>query len=274
MRIDAKGGIRFPFAAMKFVALFLAVLSAIWAGTATAAYEVPAGDRAFLSEVMTAVEAKDARWLAAHAALPMIVGTGSDQRVVRSNAEFASIMAGLLTAERWAAMKAAAHRPLFKNWRGMMLGDGVLWFDSFAGADNEVPKYLILALGGFAFQSEGDRIHPTGPAYVVHGRLSTSCGTPGCRIWVIGSKRILGVAESGQENSFMPVKLQALLSTENLIFGDFTVVPLADDEPGVMRPVCVTAAKNLVITDGRLRFLRRVTEEIVGADFMRSGIPK
>ena len=62
----------------------------------------------------------------------------------------------------------------------------------------------------------------------------------------------------------MPSKLSALLTPGSLIFGDFTVVPLTEDEEGVMRIVRVIAAENLVITDGNLEVISRVKEKIQG----------
>ena len=60
----------------------------------------------------------------------------------------------------------------------------------------------------------------------------------------------------------MPSKLSALLTTQNVIFDDFTVVPLTEDKKGVMRIVRVVAAENFEITDGQLQFIRRVQEQI------------
>ncbi len=226
------------------------------------AYEVSASDRDFLSAIVAAVEGKDSRWIASHALLPMVVNTGTDRKLVRTEAEMADAVASLLTDERRSAIKTAAQRPLFKNWRGVMAGDGVLWFVEFrprAGSS----RYLITAFGDFAFQPEEQPTREevaTGPAFKVHGRLSVYNGNPGCRIWIVGTKRILGVEPP--EVSFMPGQLRQILTADNLIFADFTVVPLATDEPGVMRMVRVTAAENIVVTDGQLKFLRRVPEKI------------
>lgn len=62
----------------------------------------------------------------------------------------------------------------------------------------------------------------------------------------------------------MPSKLSTLLTTGNLIFGDFTVLPLTKDEEGVMRMERVIAAENLVITDGNLEVIGRIEEKIQG----------
>lgn len=229
------------------------------------AYEVSASDRDFLSAIVAAVEKGDLRWITSHALLPMVVNTGSDQKLVRTETEMADAVATLLTDERRSAIKTAAQQPLFKNWRGVMAGDGVLWFVEFRPSAGS-PRYLITAFGDFAFQPEeqptSDEV-ATGPAFKVHGRLSVYNGTPSCRIWIVGTKRILGIAESSPpEVAFMPVGLRQILTDEHLIFADFTVVPLTKDEPGVMRRVRVAAAENIVITDGQLRFLRRVPGKI------------
>lgn len=100
-----------------------------------------------------------------------------------------------------------------------------------------------------------------GGAFQVHGRLSLYNGNPGFRIWIVGTKRILGVAESPQEQPLMPEKLFEL-ARENFVFGDFTVMPLTKDEPGVMRKVRVIRAERIVITDGSLRVIRRIETPI------------
>ena len=91
----------------------------------------------------------------------------------------------------------------------------------------------------------------------IHGRLSLANGNPGFRIWIVGTKRILGVAESPPEEPLMPAKLVEV-ARKNLVFGDFTVVPLTKDEPGVMRMVRVIRAEHLVITDGNLQVIQRI----------------
>lgn len=228
------------------------------------AYEVTDTDRNFLAAVVNAVESRDARWIAAHAMLPMTVDAGAGRRLVHTEAEMAETVTALLTEERRSTIKTAARQALFKNWQGVMVGDGVLWFDEFQ-ADGGGSRYLITAFGGFAFQPTEQRAvtETNAPSFKVHGRLSVYNGNPSCRIWIVGTKRILGVAESAPpEVSFMPERLRQILTTENLIFADFTVVPLTKDEAGVMRMVRVIAAENIVVADGQLRFIRRVPERI------------
>ena len=54
-------------------------------------------------------------------------------------------------------MRAHAKDPLFKNWRGVMLGDGILWFTECRKSDKDPWRYAILALGNFAFQTTDEK---------------------------------------------------------------------------------------------------------------------
>ena len=82
-----------------------------------------------------------------------------------------------------------------------------------------------------------------GPAFKVRGRLSAWNGNPTFRIWVVGTKRMLGIRQGTE----MPNDLQALLgSFETEVTGDFVVFPLTRQKEGVMQIVCVSKASNLL----------------------------
>lgn len=119
---------------------------------------------------------------------------------------------------------------------------------------------LIFCAASLMAESAGRRA-AVGAPYVIHGRLSVYCGTPSVRIWIVGTHRMLGVVESGDDFApEMPAELLRLLQGEKMLFGDFTVEPLTEDKPGVMRTVRVLAAERLVLTDCELRFERRIPE--------------
>ena len=80
------------------------------------------------------------------------------------------------------------------------------------------------------------------PCFTVHGRLYVSTGLR-ARIWVVGTKRLLGV----ENLNALPKNISNLLTTENRIYGDFVVCPLTRDEPGHMRIVELCSGSNLVI---------------------------
>jgi len=101
-----------------------------------------------------------------------------------------------------------------------------------------------------------------GVAFRVHGRLWIQPnGTPNWRIWVVGSKRILGVPE----NAHIPIGLRQSLPLDHFLFADFVVKPLTIDEPGVMRMVEIESAENSVITDMDLNYVGRINQKLEDA---------
>lgn len=80
-------------------------------------------------------------------------------------------------------------------------------------------------------------------AFTVHGRLNYWNGNPSRRIWIIGTKRVLGI----REECPIPDYLQNKLSFDVDIYGDFLVCPLTKYEPGVMQIVRIKSASHVVI---------------------------
>jgi hypothetical protein len=83
-----------------------------------------------------------------------------------------------------------------------------------------------------------------GACFKVHGRVSAGNGTPGIRLWPVGTRRLLGVSDEGEN---LPQCVSAHLTTYTVVFGDFLVCPLAPDRPGVMRRACIESASHLVV---------------------------
>lgn len=122
-------------------------------------------------------------------------------------------------------------------------------------------RKLLLALAASALASTSVLAHEApkscaahpdvnGPCFKVRGRLMGYNGSPGLRIWPIGTDRLLGVSDYGfvrDGYSNLPKHLAGRVDmvTHTVMFADFTVCPFTDDKPGVMRFVCVQDAKNI-----------------------------
>ena len=89
----------------------------------------------------------------------------------------------------------------------------------------------------------------TGPAVTVRGRLfAANGGGSGYRIWPVGTKRILWV--SWRVDPPLPdTVFHSFRPFDEELYGDFTLVPLGPDRPGVMREMCFVAAANLTVRD-------------------------
>jgi len=97
-----------------------------------------------------------------------------------------------------------------------------------------------------AASSQNQR-RPEYPCFKHHGRLvSMSSGSPSLRIWLIGTKRIVGL-----EDSTIPPGIEPYLSATSpeysAIYGDFELCPIEPDKPGHMRRTRLVKAENLVV---------------------------
>ena len=90
----------------------------------------------------------------------------------------------------------------------------------------------------------------SGPCFKVRGRLSLWNGAPSVRIWVVGTKRILGVSEgrfTPDHYALLPAPLPQTLDWETDYFGSYAVCPFEPDTRGTMRLVCVAGVEGLSI---------------------------
>ena len=78
-----------------------------------------------------------------------------------------------------------------------------------------------------------------GECYKVRGRLRAYAGYPRCRIWPVGSTRLLGVADP----SALPSNVACGEGFE--VYADFLVCPLTEARTSGIQLVCVGAASNI-----------------------------
>ena len=81
--------------------------------------------------------------------------------------------------------------------------------------------------------------------FTVRGRLTVANGTPGLRIWPVGSHRLLGVVPA--EHEIIPDILRGKANGEQSVFATFEVCPFTKSRAGAMQLVCVESATNIVI---------------------------
>jgi hypothetical protein len=91
----------------------------------------------------------------------------------------------------------------------------------------------------------------------VHGKITYYNGNPSSRIWIVGTKRLLGVRHCDGEVAHMPKELRDLMSWDREVFADFVVVPLTPYQHGVMQMVRVVSASKIVVTEKGKIVLRK-----------------
>ena len=82
-----------------------------------------------------------------------------------------------------------------------------------------------------------------GACFKVHGRLSNWNGNPTQRIWIIGTKRMLGVGTD------LPKDLgEKMGGFDDVAVGDFEVCPLTNERKGRMQIVCVASVSGVTVS--------------------------
>jgi hypothetical protein len=90
-----------------------------------------------------------------------------------------------------------------------------------------------------------------GECFTVHGRLGLGNGTPGFRIWKVGTGRSLGVFDcdgKAEGSDLLPASVKRVTGKNfsHEVFADFEVCPLSKEKPGERQRVCIRDAHNLV----------------------------
>lgn len=116
---------------------------------------------------------------------------------------------------------------------------------------NILTAILLVIISGFPFTesaAESKNYKETNATFKLHGRLSVYMGTPTFRIWIIGTKRILGIPGGDTEPAEMPEKLQKLFTSTSVeIYADFIVTPRTKYKTGHMQFVRIDSIENLII---------------------------
>ncbi len=81
-----------------------------------------------------------------------------------------------------------------------------------------------------------------GACFRVRGRMSNWNGNPTSRIWIIGTKRMLGVRV---DTEFPKSLAEKLGDFDDVATGDFEVCPFTKQEPGKMQIVCVAGVGDM-----------------------------
>ena len=88
----------------------------------------------------------------------------------------------------------------------------------------------------------------SGPCFTVHGRMAQGNGNPGVRIWIVGTRKMLGVLPDDPA-PLAPACLLEDIAGGNRLYADFVVCPLEPERAGAMRPVCVQSASHRIVEE-------------------------
>jgi hypothetical protein len=144
---------------------------------------------------------------------------------------------------------------------GLVKTNDIKFLNNMLGAICMRPQFLafllLMTLGLGILKASGEEQTNKTERLTVHGRLTYYNGNPSSRIWIVGTKRLLGIRESGDEVAYMPKELRDLMSWDREIFADFVVEPLTPYKQGGMQMVRVVSASKIVVTEKDKIILRK-----------------
>lgn len=109
-------------------------------------YALTDNDKLFLEELRSAVRRNDRVWLADRISYPLLVTLDGRRVEIRNKNEFLARYSEVVTCDVQLALERQDPDRLFKNWRGLMIGRGEMWYVAIAPDTNrpsEVDYFVV-----------------------------------------------------------------------------------------------------------------------------------
>lgn len=109
-------------------------------------YPITAQDKAFLERIQKAVLTNDVEWLSGVVSYPIVLKQNDKGITLKNSDDFKKYSASILTPYLKSAVQNQSPDSLFKNWRGVMIGNGVIWFSGIKEQPDEDWKDRIIGI--------------------------------------------------------------------------------------------------------------------------------
>jgi hypothetical protein len=107
---------------------------------------VTSADRSFFEQIKRAVMTNDVEWLSGSIRYPLKVNFKSGSLMLENKEDFKKHSAAVLTGHLRSAVQNQSFDSLFKNWQGVMVGHGVIWFEQTKGKNDKDFVYRIVGM--------------------------------------------------------------------------------------------------------------------------------
>jgi len=127
--------------------LYLAPAQRVWASSDhISAQQVTADDKAFFQEIKQAIESHDAKWIAENINLPLNVNINGKKTSIKTEKSFIKNYDNIITPAIVDAVRSQDENDMFKNWQGIMIGRGQIWFGQYIDEKVNRSFYYIKAI--------------------------------------------------------------------------------------------------------------------------------
>jgi len=107
--------------------------------------------RSMLEALQDGLRSGDREKLAGLVEYPLRVDSSGAQRLIADRGQFLSDFSNVFTSQVRQQVLAQQFDKLFANWRGVMVGDGAVWFSAVCDADSPIgtcknPRVRVIAV--------------------------------------------------------------------------------------------------------------------------------
>jgi cyclopropane fatty-acyl-phospholipid synthase-like methyltransferase len=101
--------------------------------------------KTFFAELKRAIAQKDKKKVSAMVAFPTEVDLkGIPKTKIRTREEFEKYYDEIINENVFEAVQNQSYDELFVNWRGLMIGNGQIWFSAFKGPSGKFDQFRII----------------------------------------------------------------------------------------------------------------------------------
>lgn len=119
----------------------------------TEMYPITTSDKAFFESIRNAILANDVEWLSIAVSYPIVLRSSKGEFKLENKGDLKARFTLIATPRVKSVVRNESPASLFKNWQGVMVGNGEIWFSEIAQTDEQghqrwVQKIVALNIGG------------------------------------------------------------------------------------------------------------------------------
>jgi len=126
--------------------ILTSILLALFVVSAFYAEQITEGDKAFFQQIRTAVQTADTSAFAGLLLYPMQIKTAKGELVLKSANDAVKKYEMIATKRVKSAVEQQEPGEMMKSWRGVMIGQGEIWFDRVKPEGTSEFRYRITAI--------------------------------------------------------------------------------------------------------------------------------
>jgi len=106
-------------------------------------YPVTTSDKAFFEQIRNAILTDDIDWLANSIAYPIVLRLPGNEITVRNKHDLKKRSKLILNERMKSVVRTQSPDTLFKNWQGVMIGDGEIWYSMIIEKGREKRGWVL-----------------------------------------------------------------------------------------------------------------------------------